>query len=68
MTVFAKFLDKLVGSFLQLVAISMNWCEMRSIDILWRPLKIQWQGVGTLQDRWDAHSVNAWFAAVNMRP
>ena len=45
-----KFLGKVIGSFLQLVAVSMNWCEMRSIDSLWWSLKIQWQGVGTLQD------------------
>jgi hypothetical protein len=46
----------------------MNWFEMNSIDSLWLSLQMQRRGVGTLQDRWDAHSVNAWFAAVNMRP
>jgi len=46
----------------------MNWFEMYSIDSLWWSLKFQWRGVGTPQDRWDAHSVNAWFAAVNIRP
>jgi hypothetical protein len=44
----AKFLDKVVGSFLQLVAVSMNWCEMFSIDSLWLSLQMQWQGVGAL--------------------
>ena len=46
----AKFLGKVVGSFLQVVAVCMNWWEVRSIDSLWWSLKIQWQGVGTLQD------------------
>ncbi|KMM92197.1 hypothetical protein ACFQD2_24380 [Pseudomonas lini] len=40
-----KFLGKVIGSFLQLVAVSMNWCEMRSIDSLWLSLRMQWQGV-----------------------
>jgi hypothetical protein len=30
----AKFLGKLVGSFLQLVSISMNWCRSALIDSL----------------------------------
>ncbi len=46
-----EFPGDVVGSFLQLVAVSMNWCEMFSIDSLWWSLKIQWQGVGTLQYR-----------------
>jgi hypothetical protein len=64
----AKFLGKLVGSFLQLVSASMNWFEMHSIDSLWQSLKIQWRGVGALQSRWKCISVEAWFAAVNVRP
>ena len=64
----AKFLGKVVGSFLQLVSVSMNWCEMFSIDSLWLSLKTQWWGVGTLQSRWKCISVEAWFAAVNVRP
>jgi hypothetical protein len=64
----AKFLGKVVGSFLQLVSVSMNWCEMFSNDSLWQSLKTQWQGVGTLQSRWKCIGVEAWFAAVNVRP
>ncbi len=37
-----------VGDFLQDAAVSMNWCEMSSIDSLWLSLQMQWQGVGTL--------------------
>ena len=43
-----EFPGKVVGSFLQLVAVSMNWCEMRSMDSLWLSLRMQWQGVGAL--------------------
>jgi hypothetical protein len=64
----AKFLGKVFGSFLQLVSVSMNWCEMLSIDSLWWSLKTQWQGVGALQSRWKCIGVEAWFAAVNVRP
>jgi hypothetical protein len=44
----AKFPDKSIGSFLQAVAASMNWCDVRSVDSLWLSLRMQWQGVGTL--------------------
>jgi hypothetical protein len=64
----AKFPGKVIGSFLQVVAVSMNWFEMHSIDSLWWSLKIQWRGVGTLQSRWKCIGVKAWFAAVNVRP
>ena len=63
-----EFPGDVVGSFLQLLAVSMNWCEMSSIDSLGRSLKIQWQGVGTLQYRESYIDVDAWFAAVNVRP
>jgi hypothetical protein len=43
-----KFLGKVVGSFLQNVSVSMNWCEVRSVDSLWLSLRMQWQGVGAL--------------------
>jgi hypothetical protein len=64
----AQFLGKVIGSFLQAAAVSVNWCEMFSIDSLWWSLKAQWQGVGTLQSRWKCISVEAWFAAVDVRP
>ena len=32
--IIAKFSDKVVGSFLQAVAASMNWCSVRLIDSL----------------------------------
>lgn len=64
----AKFPGRIIGSFLQLVSVSMNWFEMHSIDSLWWSLKTQWRGVGTLQSRWKCISVEAWFAAVNVRP
>lgn len=64
----AKFPDTVIGRFLQAVAVSMNWCDMFSIDSLWWSLKTQWQGVGTLQSRWKCIGVEAWFAAVNERP
>ncbi|WP_218028107.1 hypothetical protein, partial [Pseudomonas migulae] len=44
----AKFLGKVVGSFLQVVAVSMNWCEVNSMDSLWLSQQEQRQGVGTL--------------------
>lgn len=45
----AKFLGKPIGSFLQVVAVSINWCDVRSVDSLWLSLRMQWQGVGTLR-------------------
>jgi len=45
-----EFPGKVVGNFLQVVAVFMNWFEMFSTDSLWWSLRIQWQGVGTLQD------------------
>jgi hypothetical protein len=61
----AKFLSKVVGNFLQDVAVFMNWCEMSSIDSLWQSLQMQWQGVGTLI----AHRASALsIAALNMCP
>ncbi len=47
--IITKCLDKLVGSFLQPVAVSMNWCEVISMDSLWLSLQMQRQGVGTLE-------------------
>jgi hypothetical protein len=46
----SKFPDNVVGSFLQNVSVSMNWCEVRSMDSLWLSLQMQWQGVGTLDN------------------
>ena len=45
----AKFLGNVLGDFLQVLAVFMNWCEVSSPDSLWWSLKIQWWGVGTLQ-------------------
>ena len=63
-----NFLNKVLGRFLQNVAVFMKWCDASSVDSLLRSLTIQWWGVGTSQGRWEALSVNTWFAVVYMRP
>lgn len=44
----AKFLGKVVGSFLQDVAVSMNWWTLGYRDSLSLSSRKRWQGVGTL--------------------
>jgi hypothetical protein len=63
-----EILDKVLGRFLQNLAVFMKWCDASSVDSLWQPLTTQWWGVGTSQGRWEALSVNTWFAVVYMRP
>lgn len=48
MVIFAEFMGKVAGSFLQVVAALMKWCEVRSMDSLLLSLQMQRQGVGTL--------------------
>jgi len=59
----ANFLGKVVGSFLQSAAVSMNWCEVNSMDSLWLSLQKQWQGVGTLNS--NVHQRCRLIAALN---
>ncbi|MNF76488.1 hypothetical protein D3C76_626260 [compost metagenome] len=41
------FPGKVLGRFLQNLAVFMKWCDAISVDNLWRSLTIQWWGVGT---------------------
>jgi hypothetical protein len=46
----AKYQGNVLGDFLQVLAVSMNWCDVISIDSLWLSPQKRWQGVGTLED------------------
>jgi len=47
----AVFPGRVLGRFLQNLAVFMKWCDVRSVDSLWRSLTVQWWGVGTSRDR-----------------
>ncbi|MNL35930.1 hypothetical protein D3C87_1579920 [compost metagenome] len=44
----AEFRDVVVGDFLQVLAVCMNWCGVGCMGSLSLSLPMRWQGVGTL--------------------
>lgn len=45
-----EFRDVIVGDFLQVLAVCMNWCDACCMGSLSLSLPMLWQGVGTLED------------------